>query len=74
MRKHAHPTNTHQHAHGYRLSDLAHVQEEELRQWNHLACLAQQARTLEQIIWRNLNLVRDEGRMSSEALFEQVLT
>lgn len=25
-------------------------------------------------LWRNLNLVRDEGRMSSEALFEQVLT
>ena len=56
------------------VSRISHIQEEELRQWNYLACLAQQAWTLEQIFWRNLNLVRDEGRMSSEALFELVLT
>jgi hypothetical protein len=56
------------------VSRISHTQEEELRQWNYLVCLAQQARTLEQHIWRNLNLVRDEGRMSSEALFELVLT
>lgn len=56
------------------VSRISHIQEEELRQWNYPACLAQRARTLEHIIWRNLNLVRDGGRMSSEALFEQVLT
>ena len=36
---------------------------------------ALEAWTLEQIFGlRNLNLVRDGGHMSSEALFEQVLT
>ena len=63
--------------HSDRLSDLARTRGG-MRKKNSLGPPVDALRTRpgyqNKFFWRNLNLVRDEGRMSSEALFEQVLT